>query len=405
MPHRRVKYLRSTSMICAVVLFGCGGDGTAPAPTATKLVFVVPPSAVAETMVPLPVQPVVQTVDANGQAVPATVSIAVNVVNGNGAVVTSGVTGTDAAGRATFAGLTLGAVNTLRGPLTLRFSAPGLQSISANVDLQCAVIPIAIDQAVSRSLSTGDCGGNGTYETAFALSTSQPVTVLALGLESAFRPGLFFRGANEPIGGWGFLATAPGAGHVAYDVLFPAGKHRVWVAGLDPGATGAYTLTVHAASTDINCFALPFAASPITTSQALGSGVFDCVEGSFYYDRLLVGLPANSTITASMTSTAFQPVVKLVHALSDAAVAMGTGGSGPASLTFTNGATGVIHYLVMTSVVAGATGPYTLALNITYPGSSSTSAIQMPDPQKMAALTTPVMKHRGVVPWMRPGTR
>ncbi len=107
-------------------------DAAAPtalgAGPAAKLVLATPPSATAQNGVALTSQPVVRITDAGGNVVtaqPATV-VTASVVGGGPSL--TNATATTAAGVATFGGLTLTGVV---GTYTLRFTAPGLDSVDA----------------------------------------------------------------------------------------------------------------------------------------------------------------------------------------------------------------------------------------------------------------------------------
>src|SRR2546423_581894 len=143
---------------CVLLMFATSScdDGTAPAKP-TKLVFVTEPAATAETMVPLTIPPVVQTVDANGQAAGSSTTITVGVTSSTGVVMGGGTATANSTGRATFSGLTLGAINGAVGPVTLQFSAPGLEPLMKTIDLHCAILPLTTTQTVTRAVTTGDC--------------------------------------------------------------------------------------------------------------------------------------------------------------------------------------------------------------------------------------------------------
>jgi hypothetical protein len=334
-------------------------------PKATQLVLASTPSAVAETMAPLATQPVVQVADASGPPSTGT-TVTAQVVSGSGDVVAGGSVTTDAAGRASFSNLTLGAVRGAVGPLTIQFSAPGLTPVIATVELRCAIVPFSIGPTVSRALTTGDCTApRGGYKNIFEGTTSQPATAVRLTLvQGLIRPFLGIRGPDEPKSYWGWSATAGGS--ISFKALLPAGRNQVEVSTTDAGETGDYSLTVAAASEDLTCDddLAPVAASPIITTQRLGTD--DCVSDSFLEDAVLVGLPANASITASMTSAAFQPRIRLA-AYNGGEVATATA-PGTATLTFANASGAAnLYYLILTSQARGSTGDYTLSLKITYP--------------------------------------
>lgn len=87
--------IRRFVVMCALgaLSASCGGGGDGPTgtpPMATKLAVVSAPSAVAETMAPLSAQPVLQVVDANGQATPMSTTVVAELMSGSGAVVAGG---------------------------------------------------------------------------------------------------------------------------------------------------------------------------------------------------------------------------------------------------------------------------------------------------------------------------
>jgi hypothetical protein len=401
-------------VLTALLLSSCGG-GTEPPPPppATRLVLVTPPSAVAETMVPLATQPVVQTVGASGQSVPTTTTITAEVVDGNGVVAAGGSVATDASGRATFSQLTLGALEGVIGSLTLRFSAPGLEPATAALDLRCAVLPLTIGQSVDRDLTTHDCAfSRGAYAHLFEVTTSQPVTAVRLTQNGTFGPSVEVRGPNEPDYYWGWRASpflSP-ENRISYRVLLPAGRNRVAATSGDARQTGAYTLTVVAAPEDLGC-EIPgtWAASPITTTQHLTVPTGDCPVGTLFGDRLFVGLPPNASISASMTSSAFQPEIKLADAMTDNVVTSATA-EGTATVTFTNGSgRPQVGYLVLTSYGSVATGTYTLSVNITYASSGtqstvSTTPLPLIDPEVLRRRDDSLARPAGAfsAAWSRP---
>ena len=374
----RVTNLGSASVLLLVALATSScGDGTAPPPKPTKLVFVTEPPAIAETMVPLPILPVVQTVDANGQAAGSSTTITVGVIGSTGVVAAGGTATTNSTGLATFADLTIGAINGAVGSVTLQFSAPGLEPLSKAIDLHCALLPLTTAQTISRAVTLGDCTfSNGVHHNMFGLFTIDPVTAVRL-TEGGVLPGaLQLRGPNEHQYFWGYSAGPQSNNSVSYKALLPAGRTLVAVTLLQ-NALGNYTLTTAPASADLTCESpAASAASPITSAQQLIAG--DCVENSFLEDFVSIGLPPNASVTVTMSSSAFDPQIKLLNGFTTALITSSTA-QGSTSVTFTNAATPTPYYLVLTSSVAGASGPYNFTLNITYPSQSAErAAISVP---------------------------
>lgn len=357
----------------------CGsGTEPPPPPRATKLLLVTAPSATAETMVPLGTQPVLQTADASGTAVATTATITAEVVSDSGVVMAGGSATTDASGRVVFSGLTLGAFSGRAGALTLRFAGPGLEPVTAGLQLRCAVLPLAIGPTVNSAITTGDCTfHNGELKNIYEITTSQPLAAVQLTVDVKFQlSALSVHGPNEPAYYWGRVSeNIPD--RYGFKALLAQGRSRIAVSSLVPGRTGSYALTAAAATEDLTCDALEaMATSPITTSQQLATG--DCLVGSFLEDRLEVGLPPNASITASMTSSTFQPRIRLMDATTEEVVADATADAS-ASLVFANGSTANAYFLVLSSDASGNSGPYTLSVNITYPAAGAvTDATPLP---------------------------
>lgn len=361
-----------TAVGAIVAPVGCSDQSPPVVARPTKLVLVTGPSAVAETMVPLITQPVVQAVDASGNPSPTVATVTAEVVGGSGGVMVGGSATSDAGGRAAFSDLTLGGVGGAVGPLTLQFSVQGLEPVTAQLELRCAVLPLAIGDMVHRSLTTGDCtSSNGAFRNTFEVTTSQPVTAVRLSQQGLFASGVGIRGPNEPRYAWGWSTGFVGDS-VSFKALLPPGRNQVTVATLDAGRTGSYSLTLAPESEDLTCEPdqWAWAASPITTEQQLGPG--DCSDGATFEDRLMIGLPPNASIRVMMTSGAFQPSVELVDWTTRAAVASATA-EGAASFSFANGSTAKVYYLALTSQASGGAGTYTLSLNITYPPPGTTT--------------------------------
>lgn len=361
----------SVLIVLALTTSSCG-DGTAP-PKPTTLVFVTEPAAIAETMVPLTIQPVVQTVDANGQAAGSSATITVSVIGATGAVAAGGTATANATGLATFSGLTLGAINGAVGSVTLQFAAPGLEPVTKTIDLHCALLRLTTAQTVTGAVTSGDCTfSNGVHYNVFALMTADPITAVRVTVDGALPDAVQIRGPNEPLYFWGY-AVGPFQpnNRVSYKVLLPAGRTLVGVTLLQ-NALGSYTLTTAPASADLTCESpISEAASPMTSAQQLIAG--DCVENSFLEDFLDIGLPPNASVTATMTSSAFDPQIKLLNGFTGALVTSSTG-QGSTSVTYTNSDVPTPYDLLLTSSVAGASGPYNLSFRITYPTPSAARA-------------------------------
>jgi len=325
-----------------------------------------------ETMVPLTILPVVQTVDANGQAAGSSTTITAGVIGSTGVVAAGGTATTNSTGQATFADLTIGAINGAVGSVTLQFSAPGLEPLTKTIDLRCALLPLTTAQIVSRAVTLGDCTfSNGVHHNMFALFTLDPVTAVLLTENGALPGAMQVRGPNEHMYFWGYGASPFAADNTfSFKVLVPAGRTLVAVSMLN-NSVGSYTLTTAPASVDLTCDRAAIAASPIASAQQLTGG--DCVENSFLEDFVDIGLPPNASVTATMSASAFDPQIKMYNALTGELVTS-SNAQGSTSVTFTNTGAATPFDLLLTSSVAGASGPYNFTINITYPTSSAAQA-------------------------------
>ena len=374
MPSLGANTVNTTALLLIALLTSSCSDSTAP-PKATRLVFLTAPPA-AETMVPLSIQPVVQTVDANGRAAGGATTITATVIAGSGEIEAGGTATTDATGRASFSGLTIGTVNGAGGPVTLQFAAPVLDPITATIDLRCALLPLSVGQTIGRSLTTGDClSPDGRYVNVFNLPTTQPITAVQLTLDGAFPGSLELQGPNDMSHYyWGYGWSADATDHrISYKVLLPPGATYIAVDPAQVGVVGAYTLTTAPAPEDLTCDDLtPLGATPLTSVQKLGPG--DCARNSFFEDFLVVGLPPLATVTVSMMSSAFNPAIEVLDA-STGGVETSSTGQGTTSVSFTNTTAAAASYeLAFTSAVPGASGAYNFTLNITYPSGSAARA-------------------------------
>jgi len=356
-------------LVLLILTSSCGGGGgTEPAKpaVATKLVLVMQPSASAGTFVPLATQPVIQAVDASGKAVPTNVMVKADVLVGSGAVMAGDSAATDAGGRAAFSGLTLQAVRGQVGLVTLRFSAPGLTPVTADVELRCVVPTLVLGQSITGDVTGGDCTrGSPDFANFFAIVTSQPVTAVRL-TTNAPVVGIAVKGPNDAYQytGWAVVFADNG---LTIKALLAAGRSGIVVSSPLSNLSFSYTLTTAATTEDLTCDQLDaVATSPITTAQQLVTG--DCVVDGFLEDHLLVGLPANASVSATMTTSAFDPRLRLVAINASAVVAEVTG-KGSANLAFTNGNSSTNYRLVLSSAATGSTGPYSLSLQIAYPPS------------------------------------
>jgi len=121
-------------LLIAAISAACASGNVIEPPAGdspTALALLTPPSATAQTGAPLPTQPVVQALNASGEAVAAAgIAVAASLASGPAGATLSGTTTqvTSADGRAAFTTL---AVTGPAGTYTLRFGAPNLAAVSS----------------------------------------------------------------------------------------------------------------------------------------------------------------------------------------------------------------------------------------------------------------------------------
>ncbi len=149
---------RAGGLLCALLATiggACKSTTGSPGPVATQLGFAVVPPVTAVNGVPLAPAPVIQLEDAEGNPVAQQGRLIVAAVTPTGAAL-SGATEvrTDAAGKATFTGLTIsGAV----GERVLRFESSGLRTVTAT-PLQLAPGAATNFTAAGGNLQTAQAG-------------------------------------------------------------------------------------------------------------------------------------------------------------------------------------------------------------------------------------------------------
>src|SRR4051794_31232658 len=223
MSQRSRNLVSATALVLLWLVVSSCSDSTAPAKP-TKLVLVTAPSAIAGAMVPLDIQPVVQTVDANGHAVSASTTVTASVISGPGEVVAGGTAQTNATGLATFSGLTLARTPLGSGSVALQLAAPGLDPVTATFELRCGVLTLSIPQTLNRSLSTGNCTLNPSfYYEFFVLTTTRALTPVQLTLAAKFPGSLSFAGPNDPHSLVGFAQPYTSVS-LSFKVLLPPGS-------------------------------------------------------------------------------------------------------------------------------------------------------------------------------------
>jgi len=372
--------------VALVAAFSLGCADKATGPKATALEIVTPPSTSAQTTVALASQPSVRLVDASGAPVEqADVVITADVTSANGRVVAGGTATTDATGVATFQTLTLGALNGAVGPtLTLSFSSPSLTPVTAPVDVECFVAPIQLAEAVSSRLTTGDCRRpSGTYYKEYLLDVSASTKAIILSSTADFQSAVVVRGPNEPTR---FMGASALQTDVTIKQLVPPGLYHILETTPATGITGNFTLAVTSTVEDDPQCELPQFHSPLATDQVLRAGCLDSNDD--VTDLYLFILSPGSSISASVTTTAFTPLVAVWRYQTNIRETFQTDNGNTVSVSHTNAlGTPTFYFLQVSSSNGTETGAYTVSATITNPaGPAPAIAFRLPAP--IASLDT-----------------
>lgn len=364
---------RATAAVIAVILLGdaCSDGPTGPRYTALRLD--VPPSAAAATTVPLAVQPVIRLLDGSGNPVADSgVTVTATVTSGDGRVMRGGSVPTDAAGRAQFTNLTLGAVDTLGGPVSLQFAA-GSSTTAVTVTLACQLQSLLLDTPVSDSLVVGDCrrtSGSTVGNQHKLYDVEVPSSVKAIGVlqqatstTSPFRPVVVIRGPNNPPDRFLGAGAPTGSDLVGFKVLMPPGTVRVLATSAEQ-AIGPYDLVVITLPEDDDICSVQFH-TPLNANQTLIDTCADDAENIGRFYSFILG--NGESVAATVTSTVFQPYISIWRSTPNERLTFAEGTT-TASVNHTN-STGqpVIYYLFVGSPSGTATGAFTISATITRP--------------------------------------
>ena len=353
--------IRALAFAASGFALACSNDLSAPRPVALKVVTA--PSASAETMVKLPIQPTIQIVDASGNAVALanhliTASVSV------GEIYDGWTARTNDNGLATFESLTLGTVDGVLGARVITFSSPGLEDVTAAVFLECASTLITLGVTINGELGAGDCiSSNNTsapYEKHYRVDVQPPTKALRLTHTANYFGYVGVRGPNEPTMYIGIQTDEP----LSLKMLVPPGVSYVMESGTQHLMAGSFSLTVDAAPEDeVECEFVMFQ-SPLDTKQTLRP---ECVDDNGNsWDWFTFALQNGGKVVASMTSDAFTPEILIVKYNPDGRlVATGNLQGNKSSASYTNDTGESSFFFIVAGAKNGAgTGPYTLTATV-----------------------------------------
>jgi hypothetical protein len=362
----------------ALVVLVCASlaCGEATGPTAGGLQILTAPSASAVATQPLQTQPIIQATDAAGNPMAISGLVVTANIQGTGGFVLSGGTATtDATGAAVFETLTLGS-RTEGGVVALRFSAPGIPSVTTDIDLSCEVKSLFLGIGITDALVNGDCvrqSGSTIGSRFHWYDLTVPAGVRAIRVTdttSTFLPVVVLRGPNEPVRFIGQGALQNPA--LSFRVLVPAGVFRVLATSGQPDTVGTFKLKIDAIpEADNTCEGYQFH-SPLNTNQTL---LAECSDANFgVLKDFSFTLASGASIATTLTSSAFTGWLSIWRVLPDGLlqfeteqIATGT----TASINFTNATTTPQIYVAIVGSENGTqTGDFNLQATITNPAAS-----------------------------------
>jgi hypothetical protein len=145
-------------------------------------------------------------------------------------------------------------------------------------------------------------------------------------------------------------------------VIMPAGTYIVGANSFGPNVIGTYSLASAASATPVTNCEDVFVLAGITSPQALETT--DCVTNGFYSDVYVIFLTIGQSITVSMTSSVLDSYLEIRRDGSTALLASNDNidaTTKDARFAYTAPASG-FYIILAASVVAGATGDYTFAI-------------------------------------------
>jgi hypothetical protein len=235
-------------------------------------------------------------------------------------------------------------------------------TVSGSVGL-CQTRSVTLGTTYTGALQSGDCQyGDGGWYDRFRSQLSSTVAVSTV-LTSSFASSIFAQSTAGVIGGW----NSTGSGTQSVEWLLPAGTFDFDVSRAQTliGAGGTYSLQMVGITSDTaSCGRAVSAARGVTITRALTST--DCNGTRGKEDKIWVYLQQGQTLTATMTSSAFDSYLFLYAEDGTTLLASnddGLGnGSGGARLVYTATRTGYLQ-IRPTSYSSGSTGAYSFGVS------------------------------------------
>jgi hypothetical protein len=224
--------------------------------------------------------------------------------------------------------------------------------------------PFGFNATVTAALSSIDCTFfDGSFIDYYQMTTASQQAVRITMTAATFDAFLFFNtDTGVPVAGNDDDATSTNS---EMKIIVAPGSYVVGANSYDPGSVGAYTLVSQPIASDIATCTVWFITPAVLTNQQLAAT--DCNSGGFYADLIAVFLEGGRSYTFTSTSTAFDAYLELLDGNGGLIAGDDNSAGGTnARITFTPSASDVF-LLAPQSVLAGATGAYTLTLSAPFP--------------------------------------
>ncbi len=312
----------------------------------------------------VPIAPAVIVQDANGN-VKAGVTVTFSVGTGGGSVTGANATSTSA-GIATVGSWTLGSAPV---PNTLVATAAGAPSVtfSASATSACGVRTThTLGSTTGGTLERNDCQfPDGSFVDFFSIVLPAPNAYL-FKQTASFDTYLDLSLADGTVIAESLDATETKP-NSAIKALLPAGTYLLGASSFKPAATGSYTVSSQATSTDnANC-ELVFVVRNVSTTQRIAAT--DCLgteppAAPIYGDLFYILLRAGQSITINMSSSDVDSYLELVSRAGSVSVAQNDNRDATtkdARITFT-AAVEDYYAIVARTAVVSQTGAYTLTI-------------------------------------------
>jgi hypothetical protein len=312
----------------------------------------------------VPVAPAVSVQDANGN--PKAGAVVTFAVGSGGGSITGGTPTSNAAGLAAVGSWTLGPS---AGTNTLVATTPGVAPVTFTAiatSAKCSANAThVIGTSTQGALETDDCQFfDGSFIDFYSSTITQANAYYFTQTSSAFNSYVLLGLADGTI-----VAEnndqVDGSPDARIKAILPAGNYILAANSVNPGATGAYTLSSSIAPSNNGNCELVFVVKNITTSQAIEAT--DCpiqVNPPVYADGYFILLKAGQSVTVQMSSSAVDSYIQIVRNGGGAVVAENDNRDATtkdAQVTFT--ATTTDYYAIFTrTAVPGQTGAYTLSI-------------------------------------------